>query len=219
MSRVADIQAGTASTNEAAFADYVADRTIACVAPGPISDDEHELIRQHDLIYIVAGHTSHHRIRPDIVFLNRHGINRLMKGRQQYDGYDWIVTKSAPHDLPNARKARYGNNVNLNQVPIVLEDLAHFRPADVNVYGADLYYAGPGASYLDVYDNRPVERQYRGIISHRPTLQHEYLRRIWQQTGWLGRSDRLRQVLEMDTDDYYRGLRAKWVPSAVGVAA
>lgn len=218
MSRVADIQAGRERPLDPAFGEYVAGRTIACVAPGPITPDEYQQIAEHDLIYIVAGQTFHHDVTPNIVFLNRHGVGRMLKGFQQYDGFDWVVTKSAPHNIPRTRKARFSLGKNLNQLPIAVEDLTHFQPADVSVYGADLYLGGPGKAYLNIYDNRQADAQYRGVIGHTPTMQHEHLRDIWQRTGWFSRSDRFRSVLEMDTDVYYRELRARWVP-AVGAAA
>lgn len=219
MSRVAELEAGRLTQYEEPFAEYVGGRTIAIVGPGPVQPGDLDAAIDHDLVYVVAGHAKHHEVRPNILGLNRHGMVRLLRGQAQYQGHDWIVAKNGTHGLPNARRARYSPHLNLNQVPIALVDLTHFKPADVSVYGADLYLGGPGNAYMNAYDNRDAQKQWNGVKGHTPTLQHETVAGIRATTGWFDRSPRFAAIADLDTDDYWEQLRARWVPAIHGVAA
>jgi hypothetical protein len=200
------------------FADYVAGRTVALVGPAPLAQAERDLVAEHDVVYMVGHHR--HYDRCGIIIINSIDRGHYRAGTLTLPDHDWLVLKSDPRGMPKARQAAKLRGVPGNLVPIALNDLAQYQPADVNVYGANLYLDAPDRVYSDRgYNTRRLDVQWNGIVAHRPGAQHRILRDLRHRTGWLGQSDTLNAILDLDEIEYVRTLKSLWLHPAGKVAA
>jgi len=205
--------------SEEAFAEYVAGKTIAIIGPAPFRDGDVDLALEHDLIYRVSEASWEGRI--DIQYLSKQNL-RDWSLDQRRIGAEWLCLKVPDRKQKlntdgHVRIVRLNLNgkMNPNQVTGAIMDLEHFEPADVNVYGADLYIEGPAGIYrpgyyMDRFHNFDSSKHWAGIQAHRPWLQHETARAIMLRTGWFSRSTAYREALELDNAEYMARLKDNW---------
>jgi len=205
--------------SDEAFAEYVAGKTIAIIGPAPFRRGDVNLALDHDLIYRVSEAGWNDRI--DIQFLSKQNLRDWTSDQRFVEG-DWLCCK-----VPDRQQKLNTNGqvrtcrlkltakMNPNQVTGAIMDLEHFEPADVNVYGADLYIEGPSGLYrpgyyMERFNNFENSKHWAGIQGHRPWLQHETARAIMLRTGWFSRSTAYREALELDNAEYMARLKDNW---------
>jgi hypothetical protein len=202
------------------FADAVKGKTVAIVGPAPAVTDQSAEVESHDLVYWVSyrnnlqPHPTGYGQRVDAVMYNAGHSRECELGK-----YDSFIKEIPYVFMKQHKRAGPNNNYPMvprpfgkaNQIQMVLFQLLALKPKEIRVYGADLYFSGPGKAYDFGYDRRTPEAQFWGVSLHEPKLQHSWTRQAWldNQNVILG-DERFLTPLRLSTKQYLETLHKVW---------
>jgi hypothetical protein len=208
------------------FRQYVDGKTVAVVGPAVASYDQSAEVEAHDIVYRISYRHDinkpipNYGTRTDVVFYNAEASRKYTLGVYDsfIDSIDWVLLKKhRPVKGPGRDTSRDKTLIvvppfgKANQLPIALGHLVTFNPAQITVFGADLYLGGQETAYHKNYLDRMPERNWWGVNHHEPKAQHRYMRNLVASNRRLiVGDDRFLAALKLPTTVYLQKLRESW---------